>query len=282
MVFMKTKRKGRLLIFSGTNKRYKFVVNKLLDRHPGASLVAQDYKKSSRAGMYDKNKKFCRAAARLMNEHLLKRDRVEARYYKEDFFHTTPVNRILRVDETTLNSDKVVKFVKSAKPTAVFVFGVRMLKDNVLKALSGAKIINLHLGLTPYYRGSETLLWPLYLQNPNHVGVTFHQIDAGVDRGPIFHQQKTVFTKKDSIHDIFCKAIVQASKPALKLVDSLLKNAILEAHSPKYSGKLFLSGEFTPNHLAVIYQFIRKGMMKKYLRGELPLRKINLYSCFKK
>ena len=49
------------------------------------------------------------------------------------------------------------------------------------------KFLNVHLGLSPYYRGSGTNVWPLINTEPDMVGATLC-IDAGIDNGEIIHQ----------------------------------------------------------------------------------------------
>jgi len=273
--------KNNLLVFSGVNRRYKYIMNKILDIYPNTSLVVQQDFKGDYKGKYDGDDKLDREIINLINSHLEKRDEIEAQYYTEDKFHISKHNKVLYVTSHTLNSDKVVKFVEEVKPSLVFVFGVGFLKKNILEALKNCKIINLHFGLTPHYRGSDTLLWPLYLQNPGHIGITLHQIDEKVDHGMIYYQQKTIYSKEDSLHDIFCKTIVQAVEPTLKLIELLLKNKPLKAFSPKKGGKVFYKGEFTPNHLKVIYELIDNGMITKYLEGKYYTKELELYSCLK-
>ena len=273
---------NNLLILSGVNRRYKYVVNKLLDKFPNSILVVQENAKGDYVGKYDKSDKLDREVVELLNRHLRTRDEIESKYYKEDEFHLDNIKDVLYINSETLNSDKTVKFIEQNRPTVAFSFGIGMIREKVLDALKDCKVVNLHFGLTPYYRSSDTLLWPLYLQNPGHIGITLHQIDHRADHGAIYHQQKTVFEKEDSVHDIFCKTIVQAIKPVLKLIDSLMRNIPLKPYVSSSEGKFFLNGEFTPNHLKVIYQLVEEGMLERYLEGKCLSRKLKLYSCFKK
>lgn len=271
----------KLLIFSGLNRRYKYIVNKLLDKYPNSSLIIQEITKGDYIGKYDDdNNKLDKEAIELINKHLKTRDEVESEYYKEDVFHLDNCNDVLYVNSETLSSDKTVRFINKVWPSVTFSFGVGMIGKKVLDALTDCIAINLHLGLSPYYRSSDTLLWPLYLQNPNHIGITLHQIDQQADHGAIYYQQKTVFAKGDSIHDIFCKTVIQAAQPALKLIDSLIRNIPLKPYISPITGKLFLRGEFTPAHLKIIYQLINKGMLDRYLEGKLLSKELKLYSCF--
>ena len=72
----------------------------------------------------------------------------------------------------------------AARPDVVLVFGTGILREPLLSAFDG-RIINIHLGLSPYYRGAGTNFWPLVNREPEYVGATIHYLDAGIDTGPI-------------------------------------------------------------------------------------------------
>lgn len=50
--------------------------------------------------------------------------------------------------------------------------------------LSGRRAYNFHVGLLPEYRGSGTNIWPI-INGEKFTGITLHEIDAGIDTGPI-------------------------------------------------------------------------------------------------
>ena len=83
---------------------------------------------------------------------------------------------------------------------------------------SSKKIINIHLGLSPEYKGSATLLWPFYFLEPQYAGVTNHKITNKTDSGDILHQILPKFSKSDGIHEVSCKLIKKACKDIVKLV----------------------------------------------------------------
>ena len=45
--------------------------------------------------------------------------------------------------------------------------------------------INIHLGVSPYYRGAACNFWALYDLNPHLVGATIHYLHSSLDSGPI-------------------------------------------------------------------------------------------------
>jgi methionyl-tRNA formyltransferase len=193
------------------------------------------------------------------------RDLTEEHYFPDNRFHFQQNTESIHVTAKELNSDRIVEFICQDRPSVVFVFGVGVLQSKVLECLDGVPIINLHFGLSPYFRGSDTLLWPLYLQNPGCIGITLHQIDEKIDHGPIYHQQYTDFDESDTIHDVFCKTILQGKRPTLTLIDLLFNGVELEPIPTRQVGKMFYSGEFTPRHLKTVYDLVNDGMLKRYL-----------------
>ena len=57
------------------------------------------------------------------------------------------------------------------------------------------KAINIHAGISPYYRGTDCNFWALYDGNPHLVGSTIHLLSKGLDSGPIlYHAMSNIKT----------------------------------------------------------------------------------------
>lgn len=54
------------------------------------------------------------------------------------------------------------------------------------------RIINLHISMLPWNRGADPNFWSWFDATPK--GVSIHQIDAGIDTGPVIAQQEVDFT----------------------------------------------------------------------------------------
>ncbi len=71
---------------------------------------------------------------------------------------------------------------------AFVVFGASYIRGPLCELLVARKAINIHMGVSPYYRGSSTNFWAMFDQRPDLVGATIHRLSAGLDSGPIlFH-----------------------------------------------------------------------------------------------
>ncbi len=68
------------------------------------------------------------------------------------------------------------------------VFGSSYIKGWLVDFLVERRTINIHMGLSPYYRGSSCNFWALYDDNPDYVGATIHLLSKGLDSGNmLFH-----------------------------------------------------------------------------------------------
>ena len=163
-----------------------------------------------------------------------------------------------------LNSKETINFVREFDPQLVIIFGVNIIKDPLLGILPKDKI-NLHLGLSPWFRGSATLFWPFYFMQPQYAGVTFHQIVPEADAGDIVHQSAPKLENGDGIHDVSAKAVVKARTDLSKLIDIYIRDRHWSMSSQNSSGRLFLSKDFKPHHLRVIYDQFDNNIVDLYL-----------------
>ncbi len=67
------------------------------------------------------------------------------------------------------------------------VFGSSFIKGEIVNFLIKKKAINIHMGISPYYRGADCNFWALYDDNPDLVGATIHYLSKGLDSGSIIY-----------------------------------------------------------------------------------------------
>ena len=68
------------------------------------------------------------------------------------------------------------------------VFGASYIKGPLCEHLVARGALNIHMGVSPYYRGSSTNFWAMYDRRPDLVGATIHLLSRGLDSGPmLFH-----------------------------------------------------------------------------------------------
>ena len=87
------------------------------------------------------------------------------------------------------------KPLNSALESDVYVvFGSSFIRGWLVEELVANRAINIHMGLSPYYRGSSCNFWALHDRRPAFVGATIHYLSAGLDSGPILAHVRPEFT----------------------------------------------------------------------------------------
>lgn len=91
-------------------------------------------------------------------------------------------------EEVFVHQDKLVaNDIDRLAPELIVSYSYRhILKGAVLDTMPG-RFINLHISLLPFNRGADPNAWSYLDCTPK--GVTVHEIDEGVDTGPILLQQ---------------------------------------------------------------------------------------------
>jgi methionyl-tRNA formyltransferase len=87
---------------------------------------------------------------------------------------------------------------------------VSVFYDKIIKAWfieRCTRIINLHNGPLPKYRGVSPINWALKNQEDEH-GITIHEITPGIDDGPIIAQLKySIYPEIDEVADVYKRSL---------------------------------------------------------------------------
>lgn len=251
----------RILWIGGTHPRHLYYINTIHKAFPLAGAIVErrenlvpepppDLAEIDRANFF---------------RHFDTRAKAESAYFGHPSLPECPR---LEVTGETLNSDGSVEFVRSIQPDLVLVFGSGMIRLPLANALP-EHTINLHLGLSPRYRGAATLFWPFYFLEPPYAGTTFHYIVQEPDAGDIIHQVVPKLSPDDGIHDVACKAVVASAREAIPLLEIFQQRGQWERHAQRATGKNFLASDFKPEHLRMIYNAFNDDMVRLYLEGRL-------------
>ena len=267
----------KLILFSGDHPRHLFVNKKVLEFFDDIFVIVMQREEllptpPSDLDNHDKE---------LFQLHFENRHRVETSVYGElnarDVFKN--FNSIF-IKPNELNTEIVADKVKKFNADFCFIFGVHLILDPVIDVLPKDKI-NLHLGLSPWYKGGATLFWPFYHLEPQFCGSTFHQITKQADAGEIIHQCVPELRPGDKIHDVGARCILKARDDLSRIFDHWKSEQGFEGIVQKTSGRNWRGVDFHASQLRVIYDLYQDKIVDSYLSGALGNRKPKLISCIK-
>lgn len=177
-----------------------------------------------------------------------------------------------------INSEEKVAEIIQLEPDLIVSFGCSIIKSTLIDLFED-RFINVHLGLSPYYRGAGTNFWPFVNREPEYAGVTFMLIDGGIDTGRIIHQIPAEIHDGDSIHQIGNRLIANMAKECKRLIQhyDYLEPASFQPMVGNGKEKIYRKKDFTEDAVAKLYRNFESGMIQNYLeecaRGE---RKVNI------
>jgi folate-dependent phosphoribosylglycinamide formyltransferase PurN len=248
----------RAILLTSTFRRHVFVANTVAD---GCELV----------GVWQEEKSFHpeRYAHDVDDEaviqrHFADRDASEAAYFAADEtvrFGRGAVHR--RLPAGVCNDPAEVALMMAAKPDVALVFGTGILREPFLSAFEG-RIINIHLGLSPYYRGAGTNFWPLVNREPEFVGATIHYLDAGIDTGPILSHARPAIERGDGPHDLGNRTIVAAADAFVRAAAMHVAGAARPV-AQWNAGRLYQRKDFNADAVRTLYRNFETGMIDEYL-----------------
>jgi methionyl-tRNA formyltransferase len=161
------------------------------------------------------------------------------------------------LDVEDINTDEVRDFIFSKTPQLVLVSGAPLLKKLIIEGLEG-RIINLHPGFAPEYRGRYGAYWPVYNKEPELVGVTVHLVDNGIDTGRILLQQQIDFNPADTLKIVTYKQHATGVALLVKCLSEFDKIAPLAYHKDNSPSKNYYAMGLTH------YLKARKWIKSKY------------------
>jgi methionyl-tRNA formyltransferase len=82
----------------------------------------------------------------------------------------------------------LTELAPALKSDLYVVFGASWIKGPLLEFLVQKGAVNIHMGVSPYFRGASCNFWAIHDDRADLVGATIHVLTAGLDSGPmLFH-----------------------------------------------------------------------------------------------
>ena len=244
----------RAVVLTSTMRRHQYVANMIA----GGMEVARVWQE-------EKSFEPLRHAASAEDEaiirrHFAARDDSEAEYFAG---HDTVRAPVTRVPPGGCNDPGQIEAMRQLQPDVALVFGTGLLSPTLIHAFEG-RIINLHLGLSPYYRGAGTCFWPLVNGEPEYCGATIHVLDAGVDSGPMLAHVRPDLDPDDGPHDVGNKTILAAAR--MQLAAALaFDGRPLHGVAQSGDGRVYRRADMSAAVVQRLYRNFADGMIPAYL-----------------
>lgn len=183
-----------------------------------------------------------------------------------DIFSYAKKMKLKILEEDNLEKSSLIKKLIENGGNIVFSHACRsIIKKKFLKSFDNL-VFNIHPSMLPQERGAATYSWRI-LNNEKFVAATIHQIDEGIDSGPILFQKKILLKKKNMTsldYDICTSEVYRIIfKKFLKLFDSK-ERIVLKKQNEKNS--TYLPRLYTEINGAIDFDWINTDI-EKFVRA---------------
>lgn len=125
----------------------------------------------------------------------------------------------LKKIKCSINEKRIVKIIRNNEYDLIVVFGSILVSAEFIAA--APLVINLHTGLSPYYRGANSNFWPFLNSEFNYCGFTVHKMSSGIDSGEILVSENISFLSEPSYGEANAVAIKKGTKAVVDLISRM-------------------------------------------------------------
>ena len=138
------------------------------------SLNQKQFSMVKLTGIIKKNK--------IISNYFRKVEKAQIKYFKNNYIpNTSKKINILPISMGDLNYLNLNNLKNFYQATFILFFGSSYIKGKLVDFLIKKKAINIHMGVSPYYRGADCNFWALQDYKPQFVGATIHYLSKGLD-----------------------------------------------------------------------------------------------------
>ena len=189
----------KITLFTGNNLRHEYFINLLSKKFDKVYVIQEKLPKVSGENFSSKIinsyfKKVNKSQKKIFGKYLIKSKSKNLERKLIKFGELSNIDFLLM--DSYLESDVYI------------VYGSSYIKGNLVDFLIKNKAINIHMGVSPYYRGTDCNFWALNDNNPHLVGSTIHLLSRGLDNGNILYHAMS--EQKPNVYDYSMSTVKSA------------------------------------------------------------------------
>ena len=207
----------------------------------------------------------------LRDFHLMIRDKTEQDFFEVFCDTVTDKSNPIFIKKGAINEQSHIDAIIEMSPDLIISYGCSIIKGPLIEYFD-KKFINIHLGLSPYYKGAGTNFWPFVNNELTFVGVTFMYLDKGIDTGNIIHQMRADIKPNDDIHQIGNRLIRDMSKELVKLIHVFpMIRGVVGSISGDSKVKVYRMKDYTEESVRTAYNNLKNGIVTEYIKNKAAI-----------
>jgi len=271
----------RLVLLTRDDYEHRYVANKLAEEHPLTAIIIDRGKPQAKFARvrallrrYTLRQLFSRAVGKAITILSRGEKHRRAQMFKvlgrENCERHLQRHLIKYVDG--LNTANGLETIRKLQPDVILVYGTGVVGNNILEiALKGA--INMHTGISPYYRGTNCAFWPLYNEELHMLGATVHQCTSQIDGGQIYAVSRATLHPEDDMPSVFARCVEVGTRLYIQVIRDLLGGCLKGKSQQLDRGREYCAAMKSWRKEWKVRRKIKKGLIRNYLArhaAEIP------------
>ena len=161
-----------ITILTSSHLRHKYLVRKISEI-------------SSQVLYIRENKPYIRTKkTKIIKSYFNYVSKAEKKIFKRVYLDKKKI-KIINFKYGKINFKKIKKHILFNNSKFYIIFGSSIIKDDLLKFLVRKKAINIHMGVSPYYKGTDCNFWAIHDSRNDLVGASIIMLSKKIDDGKI-------------------------------------------------------------------------------------------------
>jgi methionyl-tRNA formyltransferase len=165
--------------------------------------------------------------------------------------------------------DSIAKVVEQ-NPDCLLVYGTGIVGDKTLSK-SRLPALNMHTGISPYYRGTNCAFWPLHNGELEMLGATVHECVSKVDAGRVFAVGQAALQADDGLHAVFGRCVQKGADLYVDVIERL-ESGTLEGKPQDLSiGREYRASSRGLREELRVRRMIKQGVVRRFVAERAQL-----------
>ena len=245
----------KVVIFTSNALRHKFFANTIADNVDETLVISECRENDQINKSYGENDSII--------SHFNRRYLTEKKFFSGNYEFRTKCIPILYKE---VNSELIFEKIQSFNPDVMMVFGSSIIREPILSLGERNRFINLHLGLSPYYKGNGTNFWPFINDELEYLGSTILHLDSGIDTGDIITHVRPKIEEQDDVHSLGCKIIKDSVEVIIKILQRIESGQEIN-RIPQWeiqNEKIYKLKDFNEEILNKYFEKMKSGIIKNF------------------
>lgn len=189
----------------------------------------------------------------ILKNHFNSRHNSEIDFFSDSHYILKNKNSYFNIKKGKLNDTKTLDYIMNYNPDLIVTYGCSIIKPNLINLFKN-RIVNVHLGLSPYYKGAGTNFHALVNNEFHFMGYSFIYMDEGIDSGEIIHQSRAKFLENDNPHTLGNRLIKRMSKEMVLLISNFKLIKPIAIKQNIYNCKYFMIKDASEEKTKELYE----------------------------